>query len=161
MYLANCHKIIQSPRLRYNSEQDLWVVRHVTKEDFVATSKAPEESYLLGSHLWTIQNDSRACSPTGVIAILDLKFKIFQFQSDLDLDLWFKIQNISVSIPGSKIQNLLISDLLVHLDLTCVQSSHRVCLFQRRLCSDGQKVGSCCWQSKSKFVCFCVCVCLC
>ena len=55
------------PYSRFDREQDLWVVRHVEKGLFLATSKAPEESYLLGSHPWTIYNDSRACSPTGVI----------------------------------------------------------------------------------------------
>ena len=54
-------------RCRFDSQQDLWVVRHVNKALFLATSKAPEESYLLGAHTWTIYNDSRACSPTGVI----------------------------------------------------------------------------------------------
>ena len=40
-------------------------MRHAGNVDFLATSRAPERSLLLGSHGWTIQNDSVECSDKG------------------------------------------------------------------------------------------------
>ena len=48
--------------LRYNDAQRQWIARHTSKEDFLATSSAPKTSLLLGSHSWTIHNDSQECS---------------------------------------------------------------------------------------------------
>ena len=38
-------------------------MRHARKLNFVATSRASESSLLLGSHTWTVFNDSPKCSP--------------------------------------------------------------------------------------------------
>ena len=37
-------------------------MRHIKEHDFLATSKTSEGSLLLGSHLWTVHNDSLECS---------------------------------------------------------------------------------------------------
>ena len=37
-------------------------MRHAREVDFIATSRAPESSLLLGSHLWVVHNDSVKCS---------------------------------------------------------------------------------------------------
>ena len=37
-------------------------MKHARKLDFLATSRASESSLLLGSHLWTVHNDSAKCS---------------------------------------------------------------------------------------------------
>ena len=42
-------------------------MRHAREVDFLATSKAPERSLLLGSHVWTVHNDSEECFNEGVI----------------------------------------------------------------------------------------------
>ena len=56
-----------SPFPRYDNTKELWVVRHVTKPDFLATSTAPRSSHLLGSHPWTIHNDSRKCMGSTLV----------------------------------------------------------------------------------------------
>ena len=38
-------------------------MRHVKKANFLATTEASESSLLLGSHKWTIHNDSKKCTP--------------------------------------------------------------------------------------------------
>ena len=43
---------------RYDSAKNLWIAEHNKKTNFLATIKAPVESLLLGTHLWTIHNDS-------------------------------------------------------------------------------------------------------
>ena len=40
-------------------------MRHASNVDFLATSRAPERSLLLGLHGWTIHNDSIECSDKG------------------------------------------------------------------------------------------------
>ena len=40
-------------------------MRHSTNADFLATSRAPESSLLLGKHLWVVHNDSVECSIEG------------------------------------------------------------------------------------------------
>ena len=40
-------------------------MRHARNTDFLATSKAPERSLLLGSHGWTVHNDSEECFNEG------------------------------------------------------------------------------------------------
>ena len=40
-------------------------MRHAGNVDFLATSRAPERSLLLGSHGWTVHNDSVECSDKG------------------------------------------------------------------------------------------------
>ena len=40
-------------------------MRHARNADFLATSKAPERSLLLGSHGWTVHNDSEECFNEG------------------------------------------------------------------------------------------------
>ena len=37
-------------------------MKHARKDDFMATSRASKNSLLLGSHLWTVHNDSVKCS---------------------------------------------------------------------------------------------------
>ena len=56
-----------SPFPRYDKIRELWLVRHVTKPDFLATSTAPRSSHLLGSHPWTIRNDSRKCMGSTLV----------------------------------------------------------------------------------------------
>ena len=46
----------------YEKPRKRWRMRHVNKENFLATSRAPESSLLLGSHKWTVYNDSEKCS---------------------------------------------------------------------------------------------------
>ena len=41
-------------------------MRHARNKNFLATSRAPESSLLLGLHGWTIHNDSEECSNEGV-----------------------------------------------------------------------------------------------
>ena len=40
-------------------------MRHAEKESFLATSRAPESSLLLGSQFWEIHNDSAKCAEDG------------------------------------------------------------------------------------------------
>ena len=40
-------------------------MRHAGNVDFLATSRAPERSLLLGSHGWTVHNDTVGCSDKG------------------------------------------------------------------------------------------------
>ena len=47
---------------RYDKRQKQWRMRHVNEEHFLAISKASESSLLLGSHMWTVHNDSEKCS---------------------------------------------------------------------------------------------------
>ena len=50
-------------------------MRHARRVDFLATSKAPERSLLLGSHVWTVHNDSEECSDQGM-SIYKTKFTL-------------------------------------------------------------------------------------
>ena len=50
---------------RYNVEEQLWMMRHARKINFLATSRASETSLLLGSHLWVVHNDSLECTSEG------------------------------------------------------------------------------------------------
>ena len=50
---------------RYNQPKKVWIMRHVGLEAFSATCKASETSLVLGSHKWTVHNDSEKCSPEG------------------------------------------------------------------------------------------------
>ena len=50
-------------------------MRHARKVDFLATSKAPERSLLLGSHVWNVYNDSEECSDQGM-SIYKTKFTL-------------------------------------------------------------------------------------
>ena len=47
---------------RYDRNRHEWRMQHVSKEDFLATSRAPDSSLLLGSHKWVVHNDSKKCS---------------------------------------------------------------------------------------------------
>ena len=47
---------------RYNKNDRLWIMRHARKAEFLATSRASEDSLLLGSHLWVVHNDSYECA---------------------------------------------------------------------------------------------------
>ena len=50
---------------RYDRQERMWKMRHARNADFLATSRAPENSLLLGSHLWVVHNDSLTCSNSG------------------------------------------------------------------------------------------------
>ena len=56
---------------RYDEDEEVWVAKHSQYEArqaekvFSATSHASKESLLLGTSLWTIHNDTKACSPNG------------------------------------------------------------------------------------------------
>ena len=50
---------------RYDRNEKAWKMRHARNKDFLAVSRAPENSLLLGSHLWVIHNDSQTCSSEG------------------------------------------------------------------------------------------------
>ena len=43
---------------RYDQDHDLWIAKDSFDTDLVATIKVPEQSLLLGTHLWTIHNDT-------------------------------------------------------------------------------------------------------
>ena len=43
----------------------IWKATHIHRKDFLATSKAEKNSFLLGRQKWTIYNDSSACSQTS------------------------------------------------------------------------------------------------
>ena len=43
----------------------VWKATHIHRKDFLATSKAEKNSFLLGRQKWTIYNDSSACSQTS------------------------------------------------------------------------------------------------
>ena len=47
---------------RYDKQGKEWVMRHPRDQHFLATSRATESSLLLGSHKWTVFNDSEKCS---------------------------------------------------------------------------------------------------
>ena len=40
----------------------MWKMRHARNANFLAVSRAPETSLVLGSHLWIVHNDSFKCS---------------------------------------------------------------------------------------------------
>ena len=40
-------------------------MRHARKSSFLATSRASESSFLLGSHFWEVHTDSESCSKEG------------------------------------------------------------------------------------------------
>ena len=40
----------------------MWIATVLNNKDFLAISKAPLESLLLGTHPWTVYNDSLKCS---------------------------------------------------------------------------------------------------
>ena len=48
----------RSSRVVYNFQKDIWVASHGMFKYLHATIKAPIESLLLGTHLWTIHNDT-------------------------------------------------------------------------------------------------------
>ena len=50
---------------RYSVNEQMWIMRHARKVDFLATSRAPQSSLLLGSHLWVVHNDNVKCSSEG------------------------------------------------------------------------------------------------
>ena len=50
---------------RYDITDKQWKMRHARNSDFLATSRAPESSLILGSHLWEIHNDSKKCTSEG------------------------------------------------------------------------------------------------
>ena len=50
---------------RYDVNDKLWKMRHALNSDFLATSRAPESSLVLGSHLWQVHNDSKKCTSEG------------------------------------------------------------------------------------------------
>ena len=50
---------------RYSVDEQMWIMRHARKVDFLATSRAPQSSLLLGSHLWVVHNDNVKCSSEG------------------------------------------------------------------------------------------------
>ena len=47
---------------RYDEELSLWKATSLKHQDFLATSDAEKDSFLLGLQSWTIHNDSKACS---------------------------------------------------------------------------------------------------
>ena len=47
---------------RYDEELSLWKATSLKHQDFLATSDAEKDSFLLGIQSWTIHNDSKACS---------------------------------------------------------------------------------------------------
>ena len=51
--------------LRYIKDVKLWEMRHARNDDFLAISRAPESSLLLGTHLWEVHNDSTKCTREG------------------------------------------------------------------------------------------------
>ena len=57
--------------LRYDEDEEVWVAKHSqykarqAEKVFRAISHAPKKSLLLGTSLWTIYNDTKACSPNG------------------------------------------------------------------------------------------------
>ena len=66
---------------RYDANERLWVMRHGRNVDFLATSKATESSLLLGSHRWTVHNDSVKCSEEGV-TIYEINLTLHACNSD-------------------------------------------------------------------------------
>ena len=46
----------------YDESSRTWVARHVSNSHFLATSRAPKASLLLGPHEWTVHNDSEKCT---------------------------------------------------------------------------------------------------
>jgi hypothetical protein len=46
----------------YDEASRMWIARHITKPGFLATSRAPKASLLLGPHEWTVHNDSEKCT---------------------------------------------------------------------------------------------------
>ena len=49
---------------RYDEKSSVWKAKAEKQPDFIATSKAPYVSILMGNHAWTIHNDSKFCSDT-------------------------------------------------------------------------------------------------
>ena len=50
-------------------DKSLWIAESNEIPDFEATSSAPQSSILLGTHLWTIYNDTKSCSPNGTYSV--------------------------------------------------------------------------------------------
>ena len=53
------HKLLS---FRYDDDKELWKATHIEHKEFLATSTAEKNSFLLGRQKWTIHNDSEACS---------------------------------------------------------------------------------------------------
>ena len=53
------HKLLS---FRYDDDKELWKATHQEHKEFLATSTAEKNSFLLGRQKWTIHNDSEACS---------------------------------------------------------------------------------------------------
>ena len=53
------------PVHRYDKNAEVWTMRHAEKVNFLATSRAPESSLLLGHHFWEVYNDSTKCGEGG------------------------------------------------------------------------------------------------
>merc|ERR550534_898659 len=51
-----------STMIRYNNDHSQWEARSTEKPDFLATSKASEQTFLLGTQTWSFENDSHECS---------------------------------------------------------------------------------------------------
>ena len=51
---------------RYDDNTRLWIATVFDNKDFLATSRAPLQSLLLGTHLWTIHNDSIKCARNSI-----------------------------------------------------------------------------------------------
>ena len=48
--------------IRYDENMSLWKATHQQHREFLATSNGEKKSFLLGRQMWTIYNDSEACS---------------------------------------------------------------------------------------------------
>ena len=58
---GSCTQITQLA-FRYDDDKELWKATHQEHKEFLATSTAEKNSFLLGRQKWTIHNDSEACS---------------------------------------------------------------------------------------------------
>ena len=57
--------LVNIPVSRYDAEGEVWRATNVFDKDFSATSHASEYGLALGTHLWTIHNDTKSCSSNG------------------------------------------------------------------------------------------------
>ena len=48
---------------RFDIATNLWKATSTKHPDFLATSEAPYVTMLIGTHSWTVYNDSTSCSP--------------------------------------------------------------------------------------------------
>ena len=56
----------------YDEGSRAWIARHISEPDFLATSRAPKASLLLGPHQWTVHNDSEKCTTEKSYTIMML-----------------------------------------------------------------------------------------